>query len=179
MTTRGLNSPSEKYFFTKRPDEYKIPIGDYSYTIEQATEQTMARAKSETFRTHEFEIVTFDKPKVDVKERKYIYVVRSFAKRDNFAMVMSPRSAYESGGNGIIGLHYAAGEPYGDAIGITIDANSPQAAKEQFHSWYAKIQEALKALEQRFAVLNEEVKTKIEELASHRLEELNRAKDAL
>jgi hypothetical protein len=72
-----------------------------------------------------------------------------------------------------------AGEPYGDAIGVTIHADSPQTAKEQFHSWYSKIQDALKALNERFVTLNEDLQKKINEAASRRLEELNRAKDAL
>jgi hypothetical protein len=115
---------------------------------------------------------------VDVHGNKYIYVVRSHASREDFKNVMSPESL-NTKGVGIRGQHYSAVETYGDAIGVTVEAATPQAAKEQFQAWYESIKAALKALADRFAILNKELEQKVEELAAHRREELNRAKDAL
>ncbi len=69
-------------------------------------------------------------------------------------------------------------EPEG-AIGITVEAATPQEAKERFQAWHESVKAALKALADRFAILNKELEQKVEELAAQRREELNRAKDAL
>jgi hypothetical protein len=57
---------------------------------------------------------------------------------------------------------------HGDVIGITIQAESPVEAKQQFLTWYASIKEALTALSERFAILNKKIERKIEELAARR-----------
>jgi hypothetical protein len=179
--TRGLNSPNEVFFFTKTPEQYLFPSNYYDYRIREATQETMARAKADTRSSTKLEIIDFNQPKVDVQGQKYIYVVRSNASRDNFAKVMSPESVRmrKVPGIGIPGLHYSAGETYGDAIGLTIEAATPEAAKRQWQEWYNKICAALKALSERFEQLNNQMDSKIEELAAIRLEELNRAKNAL
>jgi len=177
--THGLNSPTEVYFFSKTPEAYTLPIGHYNYEISRATAHTMDNAKAKTRSSTRLEIIHFGTPSVDVQGKKYIYVVRSNASRDHFKNVMSPEYLRNAKGVGIQGLHYSASETHGDAIGITVEAETPQAAKEQFHAWYTKVKELLNALDQRFAVINKEVDQKIEQFAAERLEELNRAKDAL
>jgi hypothetical protein len=82
---------------------------------------------------------------VDVHGKKYIYVVRSNTSRDHFKEVMSPEYLRNATGVGIRGLHYSATETYGDAIGITVETETPQAAKEQFHAWYAPFWRMLSA----------------------------------
>jgi hypothetical protein len=175
----GLNSPNEVYFFTKNPQDYKLPSGYFDYEITRADERTLESAKSETRKRGRLEIVQFSEPKVDVQGKTYTYVVRSTARRDNFKQVMSPEPAYQGKRPGIPGLHYAASDTFGDAIGLTIESETPEAAKEQFQTWYAKIKEMLKVLEERFAILNKELDQKIEESAAQRLDELNRAQKAL
>ncbi len=175
----GLNSPSEVYFFTKNPDEYKLPNWNHSYHISEADENTLENAKTKTRSGARFETIQFAEPTVDVQGKQYSYIIRSFASRENFAKVMSPEYLYQAKGTGIRGLHYAAAEPNGDAIGITIEAETPEAAKEQFQTWHGKIKDALRVLADRFAVLNKELDQKIEELATKRIDEVNRAKKAL
>jgi hypothetical protein len=177
--TRGLNSPQDVYFFSRKPGEYALPSGYYYYEIDKATENSMESAKANVRRSTRFETIKFNDPKVDVQGSQYIYVVRSTATRDKFKEVMSPEYLYVAKGVGIQGQHYSASETYGDAIGITFEAGTPQAAKEQFQAWYAKIKEALNALDERFAFLNKQMDQMIEELVAKRLEELKRAKDAL
>ena len=176
---RGLNSANEVFFFSQKPEEYELPRWNYAYEISKATEQAMDSAKAKTRDGARFQKIQFGEPIVDVQGKKYIYIVRSTASRDHFRQVMSPDYLRNARGVGIRGLHYAAVEAYGDAIGLTVEADTPQAAKQQFRTWYAKINEALKALEGRFVVLNKHLDQKIEELACQRLEELNRAKNAL
>jgi hypothetical protein len=175
----GLNSPTEVFFFSKTPEAYELPTGYYNYEITRATIQTMDNAKAKTRSSTRLEIVHFGTPSVDVQGKKYMYVVRSNASRDHFKNVMSPEYLRNAKGVGIQGLHYSASETPGDAIGITVEADTPQAAKERFHAWYTKVKESLNALDQGFAVINKEVEQKIEQFAAERLEELNRAKDAL
>jgi hypothetical protein len=177
QNTQGLNSPYEVYFFSRKPEEYGLGNRYYSYEIDRANEQTLDSAKAKTFNDVQFKMIQFAEPTVDVQGKKYIYVIRSYASREEFESVMSPEHINK--GIGIRGLHYSAAERHGDAIGITIEADTPQAAKEQFHAWHASIKEALKALASRFAILNKEAGQKIEELADRRREELNRAKNAL
>jgi hypothetical protein len=179
QNTRGLNSPSEVYFFSKKPEEYGL-AGYYDYAISGSSEQTLDSAKAKTLSSAQFKMITFAEPTVDVQGKKYIYVVRSNASRDEFEKVMSPEPAYRvKVFVGIPGLHYSASETSGDAIGITVEAETPEAAKEQFGAWYAKIKEALMRVADRFAILNKELEQKIEELAAKRREELKRAKNAL
>jgi hypothetical protein len=179
QNTQGLNSPDEVYFFSKKPEEYGLGDRYYSYEIEKATEQTLATAKRKVVSSTKFEMIQFAEPTVDVQGKKYIYVVRSYASRGDFQKVMSPQYLFEAKGVGILGLHYHGVEAHGDAIGITVEADTPEAAKGRFQAWHASIKEALKTLADRFAILNREVEEKVEELAAKRLEELSRAKNAL
>ena len=179
LNTQGLNSPNEVYFFSKRPEEYTLPTNYYYYEIVQANEQMLDRAKATTLKSAMFEMITFAEPTVDVQGEQYIYVIRSYAAREKFATVMSPEYLRNAKGIGIRGLHYDAVERSGDAIGITVEAETPQEAKEQFQAWHARIKESLKALADRFDILNKELQGKIEELTAKRREELNRAREAL
>lgn len=177
--THGLNSPMEVHFFSKRPEEHALPGGYYNYEIDTATEHSMGAAKAKTRSGARLETIKFGEPTVDVHGKRYSYVVRSNAGRDHFNKVMSPEYLHGAKGVGIRGLHYSATNTNGDAIGFTIEAETPQAAKEVFQAWYEKIKEALKLLDERFAVLNKQLDEKIEDFAARRLEELARAKDAL
>jgi hypothetical protein len=182
LNTDGLDSPTEVYFFSKKPENYTSGDRNYSYEISNASEQTLDNAEAMTLSAAKMEIIQFAEPTVDVQGKNYIYVVRSKVSREEFANVMSPEPTYKAKGVqglGIRGLHYSASERYGDAIGITVEAATPQGAKEQFQTWYASIKAALKALGDRFAVLNKEIERQIEELAAQRRDELNRSKSAL
>lgn len=177
--SHGLNSPTEVFFFSKMPEAYGLPTGYCNYEITKATAHTMDNAKAKTRSSIRLETIQFGNPSVDVQGKKYIYVVRSNTSRDRFKEVMSPEYLRNAKGVGIRGLHYSATETHGDAIGITVEAETPQAAKEQFHACYTTVKEALKVLDERFAVINKEMDQKIEQFATERLETLNRAKDAL
>jgi hypothetical protein len=174
----GLNSPNEVYFFTKKPDQYTLSSG-YFYEISQASENTLEKAKANVRNRARFEVVQFSEPTVDVQGKKYSYIVRSSASRDDFEKSMSAEHVYKAEVGGILGLHYSAAERYGDAVGFTIEAETPEVAKEQFQAWYAQIKDALRVLADRFAILNNELDQKIEEAAVQRIDELNRAKKAL
>jgi hypothetical protein len=174
----GLNSPSDVYFFAKKLDQYTLSSG-YFHEISQANENTLEKAKTAVRSRARFEAVQFSEPTVDVQGKKYSYVVRSSASREDFEKSMSPEPMYKAKGTGIRGLHYSASDRYGDAIGVTIEAETPEAAKEQFQAWYAKIKDALRVLADRFATLNKELDQRIEEAAAQRVDELNRAKKAL
>jgi hypothetical protein len=50
----------------------------------------------------------------------------------------------------IRGQYYSAVETYGDAIGVMVEAATPQAAKEQFQALYESMKAALKILADRF-----------------------------
>jgi len=177
--THGLNSPQEVYFFSQTPEEYQLPNWSYAYEISRATQQMMDNAKAKTRSGARFDTIQFGEPKVDVQGKRYIYVIRTNASRELFKKVMSPEYLHNAKGVGIPGLHYSASEMEGDAIGLTVVAETPQAAKEEFRAWYEKIREALKVLYGRFDVLNKQLDQMIEELAAKRVDELIRAKDAL
>jgi hypothetical protein len=177
--TQGLNSPSEVYFFSKNPEQYTLASRNYDYEIGRASEQTLDSAKVETLSSAKFQVIPFAAPTVDVQGKKYVYVVRSYASRDQFQKVMSPEHSRTARGVGIPGLHYSAVETYGDAIGITVEADTPQVAKEQFQAWYAAIKKALNTVADRFAILNRDIEQKIAELTAERRDELDRAKNAL
>ncbi len=158
--TQGLNSPSEVYFFSRRPEDYTFANRYYGYEIAKATEQSLDAAKAETLKDARFEMIQFAEPTVDVQGKKYIYVLRSSASRDKFRNVMSPEYLHKAKGVGILGLHYSAVEAYGDAIGITVEAATPQEAKVRFQAWHESIKAALRALADRFAILNKELEQK-------------------
>lgn len=177
----GLNSPNDVTFFTKTPGEYTAG-NSYFYEIDTAqNEQVLRAAKESTRKRALLRMVGFNEPTVEVHGNNYSYILRSSANREEFRAVMSPESPYASQRmpTGIQGQHYSAHERYGDAIGITIYAETPEEAKHQFRKWHAQIKEALNALSARFAIVNKEIEKNIEEAAAKRFEELRRAKKAL
>jgi hypothetical protein len=179
QNTQGLNSPNEVYFFSRKPEEYGLGNRYYNYEISRASEQMLDSAKAKTLNETKFKMIQFAEPTVDVQGKEYIYIIRSDASREAFASVMSPEHIHNAAGVGIRGLHYHAVERYGDAIGITVAAETPEAAKEQFQAWYGSIKDAMKKLADRFAILNTELEQKIEAFVAERRDELNRAKNAL
>lgn len=179
--TSGLNSPTEVYFFTRNPDEYTLANRNYGYEISRASENDLERAAANTLNRaiSEFQVIQFGTPAVDVQGKEYIYVVRSRATYEEFKRIMSPEYVRTATRTGLRGLHYSSTERSGDAIGIRVEADSPQAAKQQFEDWYAKIKTGIQALADRFVVVRKEIEQEIAKLVELRREELDRAKKAL
>jgi len=176
----GLNSPHEVFFFTKKPEQYSVPGSGYFYSIREANENTMQNAKARTRETTAYRTIELFAPEVEVNGNRYTYIIRSFASREQFNTVLSPESVHGvTASQGIRGLHFSAVERSGDAIGLSVQADTPEAAKEQFHAWYASVKDALRAVEEQFVVLNRQLDQKIEEAAAQRLEELERPRRAL
>src|SRR6266446_6736527 len=172
----GLNSPSEVRLFSKSPEQYNAHGSGYFYEISQAQEHNLEQAKDTVRQRSKLKMIQFGQPTVDVQGNEYIYIIRSSADRSEFEAVMSLEHLYGKGGTkgsekGIRGLHYSAHDRSGDAIGITIKAGTPEEAKEQFQAWYARVKEVLKALSERFVIVNKELDQQIEEAAAKRLDE--------